>query len=796
MVKKEESFHFIGIGGIGMSALAEILLQRKNKVSGSDIKDGEIIYNLQKKGAKISLTQEKENIREKKIVVYSSVIEKDHPEFLQAKKMQCTLLHRSELLRKLMEEKKALLIAGTHGKTTTASLLANVLISAGKDPSFAVGGILQAFHVNAKEGQGKYFVAETDESDGSFLYSKGFGSIVTNIEKEHMDHWKNETNLKKGFSQFFSQISSKEHFFWCKEDKNLSSLNPKGISYGFSSKADLFAKNISEQRGKTVFDIFFKGKVYKNFELNLFGKFNVLNALAVMGLSLCLGIKESVIREVFSKFLGVKRRQELIGEAFGVCFYDDYAHHPTEVKKTLRAFREKIKEKRLIAIFQPHRFSRFKMFFEEFCNCFSEVDNLIVTDIYRTGEKKIKKISFDPFIEKIKEKGINVSYIKQEKLKEKMQSFLQPHDVVVTVGAGDIRDNGKKIFVRYKSNPKKIKVALIFGGKSSEHEISIASARYVLTCFDQSIYEIHLFGITKKGQWVNREEAKKMLEGKEIKRKNYFSKDILFNLQECNVAFPIIHGVYGEDGMLPAFFSVLNLPYCGASYGSSAISMNKSWAKNLVKAHGIEIMADREIFLSDWKKQKEKIVEKIKKELSFPVYVKPVHLGSSIGIFYVKEKEAIAQAIEKAFTYDHHLIVEEKARGEEVSFAILGTTYLEVAETAMIFSHGDFVSYEDKYVTHPIKISIPAPLDIKKIEEGKKLAKKVYQLLDVSGYARIDFFITEEEKYFFNEINPIPGFTMNSLFPKMWEKTGKTKEDIINTIIISALHRKRIKYIG
>ncbi len=299
-------YYLIGIGGIGMSALAHILKERNEIVLGSDKKNNTNVKRLKKKGVKVYLEHNSKNLDNEMKVVYSSGIDKEkNEEYLFAKDNKNTLWHRSDLLKYLMSEKKPILVAGTHGKTTTSSLLSYVLLCAKKDPSFAIGGIIKNEKNNARWGKGEYFVAEADESDGSFQKYNSYGAIITNIEEEHMSYWENKNNLLNAYYTFYKNVRSKELLFWCKDDKYLNEELPiEGVSYGFSKDADLRITS-----NKDSFSINFLNKKYDSIECdNLVGKHNVLNAAAVFGLCIKLGIEEEIIRYAFKTFLGVNRR--------------------------------------------------------------------------------------------------------------------------------------------------------------------------------------------------------------------------------------------------------------------------------------------------------------------------------------------------------------------------------------------------------------------------------------------------------------------------------------------------------
>ncbi len=441
------TYHFIGIGGIGMSALATILAQRGAQVTGSDLKDSSTVRALQNEGAQVMLGHSENNLPPLPArVTYSTAVSKDNPEYRRALKQNYPLFHRSELLAHLMLASRPLLVTGTHGKTTTSSLLAHLLVYAGLDPSYAVGGVVSSLKSNGKHGGGEYFVAEADESDGSFLNLTPFGAIVTNVGQDHMEYWKSEENIVKGFREFIEKVESKDHLFWCAEDENLVGINPKGSSYGFTSKADLHIKNYSQLGWNLSFDVTFEGKKYEEIKIPLIGDHNVLNAAAVFGLGLRLKISEEVIREAFLSFKGIGRRVERKGGYQGAFIFDDYAHHPTEIFVTLKAIKTALTRGRLIVAFQPHRYTRTKECLDQFSAAFQHADRVVLTEIYSAGEEPHEGVSNEKLFQTMRENcSVPVDFVTRNKLPSFFADFLIQEDVLITMGAGDITHVGPEI---------------------------------------------------------------------------------------------------------------------------------------------------------------------------------------------------------------------------------------------------------------------------------------------------------------------------------------------------------------
>ena len=788
------TYHFIGMGGIGMSALARILLQQGQKVQGSDVKKSALLDQLQNEGARVQIGHDKEALREGDTVVYSTDIHPDNIELKKAQELKLTILHRSDLLDRLMQDQKPILVSGTHGKTTTTALLAATLVEANLDPTFVIGGILRSSNTNGHAGKGLYFVAEADESDGSFLKTCAFGAIVTNLEKEHLSYWKNEENLKDGFRQFFHQVKNPAHLFWCADDQGLKALHPPGISYGFSEDADCRLSNFVQTQHGVRFDLTIGHQHYRAIELALYGRHNALNGAAVFGLALSLKLGEEAIRRAFTAFGGTARRLEFIGSAQRIEFYDDYGHHPTEIAVTIRALRDRVRERRLIVLFQPHRYTRVRDLFDEFLSSFYEADELIMTDIYPAGEPPIEGITSAVLYTKLREKlGPRVRFFPRQHLESGVAALLRPGDVVLTIGAGDITMTARVLLDEIVHHPPKLTIGVLFGGTSSEHEVSLLSARNIIRSLDLTLYHVKSFGITKDGTWIYGDGALKMLEQKlrSSEDSSKISASILEELDKCDVCIPVFHGPQGEDGMIQGMLDALDLPYVGCDYRSGAVCMHKAWTKHVAMINGVPTAPYIECDTASWRRHPERLIDQVSSHFHFPVWVKPVHLGSSIGVSRVMNFEELKAAANRALHYDDYLIVEQEIEGRQIEFAVLGNEYVRIGEPGEILNHGQFYDYEKKYGPQAMHTQTPADLTPLQVQIGKELAQRMYETCGCKGLARIDFFLDREGHYWLNEINPFPGFTSGSLYPKMWEAAGMKPQELCDELVFLALHRHR-----
>lgn len=447
----KQKIHFIGIGGIGMSAIAKILHSMKFVISGSDISQNENIEKMKSLGIKISAIHDASNIADDlDIVVTSTAIKASNPEILEARQKGITIVHRGEMLAELMRLKYGIAIAGTHGKTTTTSIVSHLMTEANLEPTCVIGGNHFNIGSNGVHGESDYFVCEADESDGSFLELSPVVTIVTNIDNDHLEHYGNMENLSLSFLNFVNKVPFYGYSFICYEDDNLRtivrSMRKKHYSYGFSAGCDLYADHIEITSKGTKFKAIFLGKELGYFEMSLIGMHNVLNALASIGVAYKVGIELEDIRKALVTFEGVGRRLNRMSDENNIIVYDDYAHHPTEIQTTLKALRTAYEGRRIIAIFQPHRYSRTEALFIDFASAFGDVDMLIITDIYAAGENPQDGVTSTTLVDEIKKHQENVFYIAD---KNDTSSFLvdriKSNDIIITLGAGDIKNISKDL---------------------------------------------------------------------------------------------------------------------------------------------------------------------------------------------------------------------------------------------------------------------------------------------------------------------------------------------------------------
>jgi UDP-N-acetylmuramate--alanine ligase len=442
--------HFVGIGGIGMSGIAEVLLNLGYRVSGSDLKASDITRRLGSLGATLFEGHRAENLVHADVVVISSAVRKDNPEVVSARQRKIPVIPRAEMLAELMRLKYAVAVAGSHGKTTTTSMVATVLSAAGLDPTAVVGGKVNVLDSNAKLGKSELMVVEADESDGSFLHLHPSISIVTNIDPEHMDHYGTLDNLKDAFTTFCNRVPFYGLNVLCLDNPNVQSLLPRMekrfVTYGSSHQADYRLEGVRLEGFSTRFEAFRRDEPLGEFRVRMVGAHNALNALAVIAAAEEMDVPLDVLRSALAEFGGVQRRFTVRGEAAGVTVVDDYGHHPTEVQATLAGARRAF-GRRLVVAFQPHRYTRTHELLNEFATSFNDADVVFVSSVYAAGEEPIPGATSEALVEAIQAHGHrDVTFVeKRTELARALLPRLREGDLVLTLGAGDITQVGPEL---------------------------------------------------------------------------------------------------------------------------------------------------------------------------------------------------------------------------------------------------------------------------------------------------------------------------------------------------------------
>ncbi len=768
-------YHFVGIGGIGMSALAHICLDDGKKVSGSDCSRHSRLSDLQERGVAIDSDQSGSLVTPKSCIVYSSAIAENHPELQHARELQCPLLHRSEMLQRVTKGRKTCVVTGTHGKTTTSALLAHILYEAGENPSYMIGGEVPSLPRHGASGAGAYFILEGDESDGSLLAYQADYGLITNIELDHVDHFASLDEILALFHAFIDKISL-GHLVWCIDDPVLQKIMPKGPSYGEKGSADYRLLSYMQKAAGSYFSVQDPSGKQVDVSLPLSGKHNALNATGAIALAHTLGVPMEKIISSLATFAGVARRQELVGEAHSLSFIDDYAHHPTEIQATLTAMRKRDQERRLVAIFQPHRQSRFDACYQQFLQSFALADVVLVLDVYGVGNEEKAQHTIQEFIKEFEPlPHQEVHYVSEV---EAIHALLHPHDQVVGLGAGSISLLLKELYQHTleKGLKKKWRIGVVYGGASPEHYVSIESFQNLSPFLSKDFYQVEKFYVSPQGWWDEQ---------------GVFSEAILRRLQSCDIILPLTHGFWGEDGALQGLIESLHLCYAGSDYRATSLAMDKVATKLVCEKWGVATAPFIPIEERVWNADKEEVLGRVAEAFSFPMYVKPTHLGSSLGVVRVTNTQQLSEAIQQALVFDSHAMVEPEIVGRQIEFALYGNEELTCLPPGEILSEGKFVDYRGKYGSQALPMEPKADIPSSVAEKGLELSKKIFRVLNLSGVARIDFFLTKNCEWILNEVNPIPGFTPTSMYPLILNENHISSSYLLDRILMAARSKKR-----
>jgi len=448
-MRRVKRIHFVGIGGAGMGGIAEVLLNEGYQITGSDIGENQVVTRLTALGANITIGHAEDNILGASVIVVSTAIKADNPELLNAQKLRIPVVRRAEMLAELMRFRHGVAIAGTHGKTTTTSLIASIFGEGNLDPTFVIGGLLNSAGTNARLGTSRYLIAEADESDASFLHLQPMVSVITNIAEDHMETYQGDfEKLKDTYIEFLHNLPFYGLAVVCIDNDVVRELLPRMsrqvITYGFSEDADVRAINFHQNGGVSHFTVQRNGFADINMSVNLPGQHNVLNALASIAVATDEGVEDEAIVNALAKFAGIGRRFEQLAqlstEKGEMVLVDDYGHHPREVQATIKAMRNGWPEKRLVMVFQPHRYSRTRDLYEDFVDVLSEVDCLFLLDVYAAGETPISSADSKSLARSIRQRGqIEPVYVGDtDKLAQLLNAQLQDGDMVITQGAGNI----------------------------------------------------------------------------------------------------------------------------------------------------------------------------------------------------------------------------------------------------------------------------------------------------------------------------------------------------------------------
>ena len=762
-----KKFHFVGIGGAGMSALAKILIESGYEISGSDCAASSNTEMLKKLGAKIFIGHDANNIsNDIEAIVYSSAIPQDNPELVKAAELKIPKLHRSDINAMLVNSKKGIAVAGSHGKTTTTSMIGFVLHCAGVDPSFVIGGESADLGTSAILGKSDYLVSEADESDGSFIKLKPAIAVVTNIEDDHLDHYGTVEKIRAAFKIFLENITEGGDAVLCFDNENLreiaGEIQRKVISYGIDNAADFTAKNIYSGVNGVSFDTFKGEKLLGRVQLAIHGRHNVLNALAAIATAAEVGVEFSKIVDALGKFHGAKRRFQTKGNIKSIWIVDDYAHHPTEIAATLKAARE-TNPRRVICVFQPHRYTRTKLLLKEFGTAFKDADLLVLTDIYSAGEEKIAGVDGESILKEVlaNSKEKEISYIpERSKIAEYLLDNVVTGDLVITMGAGDIYKTGEEFIELLKQQRQRSKIVVVMGGTSTEAEVSRRTGKAIADALKSKNYNVETMELNPKT----------------------FAADI--SNSNCGIVFNAVHGLYGEDGQLQGTLDMLGIKYTGSGVLATSLTMDKVATKRMLTFANITTPKFAVYRIAD---KNETLAKKVEEKFGLPVVIKAANQGSSIGVEIVEKAEDISPAIENSFKYGDEILVEEFIKGRELTVAVCGNEdvaqALPVIEITTVTGRYD---YETKYKKGASTHICPAEISDDLTEKVQAAAVNAFKVCKCAGVARVDVMLSEENIPYVIEVNSVPGMTETSLVPDAARAAGIEFPELCEKILTLA----------
>ena len=772
-LKGIQNIHFVGIGGAGMSPLAKILLLLGYNVSGSDQGTSPIIEELVRFGARVWTDgQRAENVRGADAIVVSTAIPYDNPEVIAAWDLRIPKLHRSDINAALVNEYDGIAVAGSHGKTTTTSMIGVTLDRVGVSPTIIVGGEVPDLGTNAKLGTSRYLVSEADESDGSFLKLRPHVAVVTNVEDDHMDHYGTMEKIIDAFRTFIEQVDEDGTAILCFENEILRKLAAETkrcvISYAIDQEADYRAADIETHGSIISFTVFERGAELGRISLNIPGRHNVLNALACIAVARLADVSFAQIQDALAGFHGAKRRFQTKGKERGIWVVDDYAHHPTEIAVTLTAARA-TNPKRLICVFQPHRYSRTNLLRTEFGACFAAADLLLLTDVYAAGEAPIPGVSGETLMEEVaKQTGQDAVYLPERAdLERYLAQHVRAGDLVITMGAGNIMEVGETLVEQLKNGTAgtgERPIVVVMGGPSTEAEVSRRSGTAILEALRSKDYPAV---------------------GMELVPTTFAEE-----IQKLNpaIVFNALHGKYGEDGILQGTLDMLGIPYTGSGVRAAALTMDKLTAKRIFRAEGIRTPRFLCICAGE---HDANIAERIRTEFGLPVVVKAPEQGSSIGVYIVTRAEDLQSAIDEAFSYGSEVLIEEFIRGRELTVVVWGTpTDAEALPVIEITTTSGRYDYASKYTPGASAHIVPAELSAECTAAVQDLAVRAFCACGCTGVARLDVMLGEEGEPYAIEVNAVPGMTATSLVPDAARAVGIEFPELCEKILAMAGYRR------
>ncbi|MDW8106483.1 MAG: UDP-N-acetylmuramate--L-alanine ligase [Armatimonadota bacterium] len=777
-------FHLVGIGGAGMSALARWLRHKNATVSGSDLVESPTLDALRAIGVDAYTPHDPARMGQPDWLVVSDAIHPDNPEVIEAMRRGIPIWRRSQLLGWLLRGYKVIAIAGTHGKSTTTAMTAAVLEAAGYDPTVLIGADVPMpppWQGNLRLGNSEWAVVEACEAYDSFLDLHPSIALITNIEADHLDYHGTFDRLLKSFVNFAKHVAPEGYLIACGDSPGVRQMTKMlhgiggherpPILYGLNPENDLQAEITERTPTYTEFRVHnshWLSEAEPTLRIPYLGEQNVQNALGALCIGLLLNVPVEVITNALAHFRGVKRRQEIVGEAMGITLVDDYAHHPTEIRAALGALRQRFPNRRIVVVYQPHLYSRTRDQLHGLIESLAIADFVVITDIYPAREQPIPGVSAALIADGLLERDTPPTlYVPvKEQIPQRLMPYLRPNDVVVLMGAGDIDKVAPLLLRRLEAQGqvRRLTVAVLMGGDSPERDVSLLSGMRVMQALNPEKYRaIAVDPALSKG------------------KDGVWGLEELLTRERPDVAFIALHGRHGEDGAIQGLLELLGIPYTGSGVLASALAMNKFAAKILFREAGLT--TPDALLVSDTDGM---TLMRIQQRLRLPLMVKPNQGGSTLGAMRVFHWEELPRALSKALAYDTAALVEELIEGVEVSVPVLGRRAPQALPPVEIVPKSGYYDFQAKYVPGATEEIVPARLPAEVLSLLQETAVAAHLALGCSGMSRVDMIVREGTPYVL-EVNTIPGLTPTSLLPRSAEAAGISFPELIERILQEAL---------
>lgn len=744
--------HFVGIGGAGMSALARILLARGYRVTGSDVMRSKATEDLIERGARITIGHDARAVEGVDLVVVSDAIPlKENPETLRAERLGLPRIRRSRLLGLVLKGYDVIAVTGTHGKSTVTAAIAQVLARSGETPLALVGADVEGFDGNVLYGEGRWAVVEACEAYEGYFDLDPRVVVLTNLEADHLDRHGSFEALRDSVRTFIERASGKVSLVFCADDEGATEVAARlsdSIGYGF-------------KRGALVAHL--EDGILKYGGINakpaLIGEHNALNLWgSVVAASVALSRKVEELLPHVEYVKGCERRLQSLGEHQGVLLYDDYAHHPTEIRASLRALRSAHPDRRIVCVFQPHLYSRTRDLLNDFAPALALSDQVVLTDIYPAREEPIPGISALLIAQQLEDLGREVHYVPSRfRLPRAVARLSQRGDLVVAMGAGNIDAFPNAFLQELQRSTRPLRVAVLQGGASVEREVSLLSGRMVADALHSLGYDV----ITL--------DPEALLWGAGDLR-------VLTNDDRPDVAFLALHGTGAEDGRIQGLLDLLEIPYTGSGVASSALAMDKDATKRVLLAAGLRVPQGVVVARG----------ASIPSDAPIPAVVKPNAQGSTVGLTFVRERQALEAAVRTAWKYDEAVLIEEWVEGVEVSVPVVGDEALPAVEIVPLSGKYDFSA---KYTPGATEEIVPARISESAERRAREAALIAHRALGACDISRTDMILSPDDEVIVLEVNTLPGLTTTSLVPRSAASVGMSFAQLCDRILRSAMER-------